>query len=70
MCGLQGEPGSNSCKGPVYDADEAIKDFTKKFYEKTGNRWEDRDNFRAVSGKYTLLEMGDESAEEESTTVN
>ena len=36
---------------------EAAKtDFCKKFWDKTKNQWADRDKFRTVSGKYTLLE--------------
>lgn len=37
--------------------DEAKRDFEKKFWEKTKNRWTDRDNFVAHSGKYTLIEV-------------
>ena len=35
-------------------------DFKKKFQDKTKNKWEQRDNFVAHPGKYTLLEMGEE----------
>lgn len=44
--------------------DKAIKDFEKKFYDKTRNNWSERETFSAVHGKYTLLEMGDEEEEE------
>lgn len=44
--------------------DKAIKDFEKKFYDKTRNNWSERETFIAVHGKYTLLEMGDEEEEE------
>lgn len=44
--------------------DNAIKDFEKKFKDKTKNNWSDRDNFVTHSGKYTLIEVdGDEDAE-------
>ena len=46
-------------KGPM-DKEGAIKDFEKKFKDKTKNDWKDRDNFKAVAGKYTLLEMDTE----------
>jgi len=38
----------------VHDAKEAFK---KKFGEKTGNRWEDRADFKKVSGKMFLIEL-------------
>ena len=28
--------------------------------DKTKNKWDDRENFEAKSGKYTLIEMGDD----------
>merc|ERR1719259_1286001 len=31
--------------------------FTKKFLDKTKNKWEERRNFQKVAGKYDLLEM-------------
>ena len=31
--------------------------FTKKFHDKTKNKWEERRNFQKVAGKYDLLEM-------------
>lgn len=61
--GRVGEPGANSLKGPM-SQDKAIKDFEKKFYDKTRNNWSERETFIAVHGKYTLLEMGDEEEEE------
>ena len=47
-------------KGPFRSVDEAAKEFKKKFSDKTKNKWEDRENFTPVPGKYTLLEMDDE----------
>jgi len=35
-----------------------VSDFEKKFYDKTRNQWAERAKFKAVAGKYTLLEMG------------
>eukprot|EP01091_Cochliopodium_minus_P014940 TRINITY_DN5187_c0_g1_i5.p1 TRINITY_DN5187_c0_g1~~TRINITY_DN5187_c0_g1_i5.p1 ORF type:complete len:634 (+),score=244.55 TRINITY_DN5187_c0_g1_i5:52-1953(+) len=43
------------------DAKSTIKEakafFGKKFKEKTGNTWDDRENFEFVKGKYLLIEM-------------
>jgi len=57
---LQGEPGQTAMKGPFCSVEEAAKEFKKKFSEKTKNKWEDREQFTPVPGKYTLLEMDDE----------
>ena len=61
---LQGEPGQNAIKGPM-DKDGAIKDFVKKFKDKTKNNWDDRLNFKPVPGKYTMIEMDDGGDEED-----
>ena len=61
----KGESGANALKGPFPSAEPAIKDFEKKFKDKTGNAWKDRDNFTAKPKKYTLLEMAHEDAEED-----
>ncbi|XP_048756021.2 protein mono-ADP-ribosyltransferase PARP3-like [Ostrea edulis] len=63
--GRVGEPGANAMKGPFGSAEPAIKDFTKKFQEKTQNKWVNRDSFSPVPGKYTLIEM---SLEDEDDT--
>lgn len=56
---LQGESGQNAVKRfPSQEAAE--KDFCKKFHDKTRNDWEDRAKFKPVTGKYTLIEMGEE----------
>ena len=47
-------------KGPFYTIEDAEKEFTKKFTDKTKNKWEDREQFTPVPGKYTLLEMDDD----------
>lgn len=42
---------------PFTSLEAAKKDFEKKFWEKTKNRWAARDNFVAQPGKYTLIEV-------------
>ncbi|XP_013068782.2 protein mono-ADP-ribosyltransferase PARP3-like [Biomphalaria glabrata] len=54
--GRVGESGQNACKN-FASSDAAVKDFEKKFHDKTKNRWCERQNFKPVPGKYTLLEM-------------
>ena len=53
---LQGESGANALNGPSLK-DNAIKNFEKKFRDKTKNKWSNRDIFTPVPGKYTLIEM-------------
>lgn len=66
--GRVGEPGQKGFKN-FFTLEEAEKEFKKKFSEKTRNKWENRDNFVAVPGKYTLLEMDDgDGADEEVCT--
>ncbi|XP_072540673.1 protein mono-ADP-ribosyltransferase PARP3 [Salminus brasiliensis] len=61
--GRVGESGQNNLAGPS-NADAAIKNFEKKFKDKTKNNWSDRENFVSYSGKYTLIEVdGDQDAE-------
>ncbi len=43
--------------------DTAIKEFKKKYNDKTRNNWDERADFNPVPGKYTLIEM--EAGEEE-----
>lgn len=62
--GRVGEPGQNSL-GPTGDLEAVKKEFKKKFTDKTKNKWESRDSFEPVPGKYTLLEMDDESEVDE-----
>ncbi|XP_019736511.1 poly [ADP-ribose] polymerase 3-like [Hippocampus comes] len=46
------------------DVESAVKDFEKKFKDKTKNNWSDRMNFVSHSGKYTLIEVdGEQDAE-------
>ncbi|XP_005100577.1 protein mono-ADP-ribosyltransferase PARP3 [Aplysia californica] len=58
--GRVGETGQNALKGPFSSPEPAIKDFEKKFRDKTGNAWSARDNFTPKPKKYTLLEMAGE----------
>ncbi|XP_059151095.1 protein mono-ADP-ribosyltransferase PARP3-like [Physella acuta] len=68
--GRVGENGQNALKGPLNDPKDAIKDFEKKFKDKTKNAWSERDNFKPVKGKYTLLEMaGDEDEDQVDSSV-
>ncbi|KAK1796545.1 hypothetical protein P4O66_009581 [Electrophorus voltai] len=61
--GRVGESGRNNLAGPS-NVDAAIKNFEKKFKDKTKNNWTDRENFVSHSGKYTLIEVdGDQEAE-------
>lgn len=52
----QGEPGQNATKS-FSDEESAIKEFKKKFHDKTKNNWDDREKFNPVPGKYTLIEV-------------
>nr|XP_057911524.1 protein mono-ADP-ribosyltransferase PARP3 [Doryrhamphus excisus]XP_057911525.1 protein mono-ADP-ribosyltransferase PARP3 [Doryrhamphus excisus] len=46
------------------NAENAVKDFEKKFKDKTKNNWSDRVNFVSHAGKYTLIEVdGEQDAE-------
>ncbi len=54
--GRVGETGQSALKGP-FDEAKAGAEFEKKFRSKTSNKWADRANFKAKSGKYTLIEV-------------
>jgi len=56
--GRVGEPGQNKLM-PCSSPDQAIKEFEKKFREKTQNNWAAKDNFKPVNGKYTIVETED-----------
>lgn len=63
LCPGQGEPGQSNL-AEASNADAAVKNFEKKFKEKTKNNWSDRDSFVSHAGKYTLIEVeGDQEAE-------
>ena len=61
---MQGEPGADALKGPT-TLESAVTDFKKKFQDKTKNKWDERDKFKAHPGKYTLLEMGEEEDDDD-----
>ena len=67
MSAVQGEPGANALKGPT-TRDDAVADFKKKFQDKTKNKWDERDKFKAQPGKYTLLEMGEDDDDDDDST--
>lgn len=49
---------------PFAKLENAIKDFEKKFKDKTKNSWNDRSNFVSHAGKYTMIEVdGEQDAE-------
>ena len=52
--------------GP-YSLDNALKDFGKKFKDKSGHKWEDRGE-PPKKGKYTFIEKSYEDSDEEPAT--
>ena len=46
-----------------------MKDFEKKFKDKTRNNWSDRESFQPVKGKYTLIEMDNDGGDDDADTV-
>ena len=62
--GRVGEVGADNLNSTL-DEETGKKMFGKKFQDKTKNKWEKKDNFTAVPGKYTLLEMDDDDEDEE-----
>ncbi|CAM9602980.1 unnamed protein product, partial [Laminaria digitata] len=56
--GRVGEMGSTAELGPFKAEDDAGTAFSKKFRDKTGNKWADSQSggFKAVGGKYELIE--------------
>jgi poly [ADP-ribose] polymerase 2/3/4 len=64
--GRVGEPpraSQSKMFGPFETLDAALKTFTKKYFEKTANRWENRMDFQRLSGKYWPVQI-DHSTEE------
>lgn len=61
--GRVGESGMNKNTG-YSDVNAAIKDFEKKFKDKTKNDWKNRASFKPVPGKYTMIEMAGEEEDE------
>ncbi|CAG8520900.1 3017_t:CDS:1, partial [Cetraspora pellucida] len=58
--GRVGYDGQQAMSGPLASLDIAKYEFEKKFRDKTKNKWmdicQDKSSFKAVKGKYTLLE--------------
>ena len=52
--GRIGEEGANQ-RSPFNTLDEAKNEFRKIFKSKTGNNWDERNNFERMKGKYMLL---------------
>lgn len=68
--GRVGEVGQSKLN-PFSKPADAIKDFEKKFKDKTKNNWSDRSNFVSHAGKYTLIEVdGEQDAEVKVDTVD
>ncbi|XP_008295097.1 protein mono-ADP-ribosyltransferase PARP3 [Stegastes partitus] len=68
--GRVGEAGQNKLN-PFDKVENAVKDFEKKFKDKTKNNWSDRMDFVSHAGKYTLIEVdGEEDAEVTVDTVD
>ncbi|XP_029991389.1 protein mono-ADP-ribosyltransferase PARP3-like [Sphaeramia orbicularis] len=68
--GRVGEVGQSKLS-PFPNPESAIKDFEKKFKDKTKNNWSDRLNFVSHPGKYTLIEVdGEQDAEVKVDTVD
>ncbi|KAL7635608.1 UNVERIFIED_CONTAM: hypothetical protein RMT77_014677 [Armadillidium vulgare] len=62
--GRVGESGLHKCDS-FAKVEDAINQFKKKFKEKTKNEWEKRENFVPSKGKYTLIEICQESEDED-----
>ncbi|KAG8007842.1 Poly [ADP-ribose] polymerase 3 [Nibea albiflora] len=68
--GRVGESGQNKLT-EYAKPEDAIKDFEKKFKDKTKNKWSDRLNFVSHPGKYTLIEVdGEQDAEVKPCTLD
>ncbi|XP_078065469.1 protein mono-ADP-ribosyltransferase PARP3 [Mustelus asterias] len=69
--GRVGEPGQSKL-GPAVSLNVAMKDFEKKFKDKTKNDWANRVSFVAHPGKYTMIEVqqGYEEATVKTDTVD
>lgn len=65
--GRVGEYGQVKSMGPT-DFDSAMKDFEKKFKDKSGHAWEDR-NEEPKKGKYTYIEKNYEDDDGDDTAV-
>lgn len=74
--------GNTKDEGPVqevtkdfYELEKASADFDKRFIEKTGNKWADREFFEEKPGKFAIVDEGKEeqrhkNAQEAETQVS
>lgn len=67
--GRVGERGQSNLSGPS-SLGVAEQEFKKKFRDKTKNAWENRDNFVAHAGKYTMLDMADDDGSEDAAAAS
>ncbi|XP_062517252.1 protein mono-ADP-ribosyltransferase PARP3-like [Corticium candelabrum] len=67
--GRVGESGQNAMKEAFGDLNKAVKEFEKKFKDKTKNDWSARHKFTPAPGKYTLIEMDDEDEDDGGTAA-
>lgn len=66
--GRVGDFGQMKTMGPFNSLDPALKEYEKKFKDKSGHKWEDRAE-PAKNGKYTFIERSYEDDEDEKTAV-
>ena len=67
--GRVGVDGQTSLTKFGSDFTKACVDFRKKFSAKTGNTWDNRDNFVKKSGKYGLVEVEDVDGDDEGASA-
>lgn len=70
--GKNGTSGQSKLEGPIKQA-QAVKNFEKKFRDKTKNKWGDRSDFVSAKGKYTLVPEASKSSAKDvqhSSTIN
>ncbi|KAL8725532.1 MAG: hypothetical protein Q9166_007286 [cf. Caloplaca sp. 2 TL-2023] len=65
--GRVGDFGQVKTMGPFDSLDAAMKEFNKKFKDKSGHKWEDRGE-PAKKGKYTFIERSYEDDDDEQST--
>ena len=62
--GRVGEFGQVKTMGPLAELEDALKEYNKKFKDKSGNKWDERSE-PAKKGKYTVLERSYEDDDDE-----
>ena len=55
--GRVGQIGQHSLMSFGRDLSRAKHEFVSKFFDKTRNKWENRRSFKAMPGRYTLIEI-------------